>query len=113
MDKAGETCDESPLYSSDAPESTTWKAMAISRQYCGLIVETDGPFKQTIAKIGRSKVFEYFNACVFDVMEMSPNKTEAKDVACQSLNAFADESKEANIIPDRSWRNITGCAYKC
>jgi len=112
MNQQGEQCAEDPLYQPE-PQSEVWKAFAKSRQYCGLLSETEGPFQNCFGKMGNSKTVEYNRACMFDVMETSHNETQAKEMACSSLEAFVAECKEMNRGVSKDWRYVTGCDFKC
>ena len=86
------SCDESPMYSSNAPESATWRAMAVNREHCGLIIEADGPFKDAVAKIGRSKVVEYFNGNLLNLIKKQSFKCYRYPYMSSSRNSNLQRS---------------------
>jgi hypothetical protein len=75
--------------------------MYTGNQWCGYIVDRDGPFGSCIDS--RSKYA--FDACKYDVCRDQTAK-------CQALESFVERCYKSGASPDSNWRTVTGCR-KC
>ncbi|XP_066465361.1 IgGFc-binding protein-like [Eleutherodactylus coqui] len=87
------TCDEVTTAESQSPNK------------CGLITDSQGPFKNCSALMSPE---QFVKSCVFDVCASGAQQ----DALCASLQMYASwcQEKEVKI---GEWRNIAGCPYKC
>ncbi|XP_043926711.1 IgGFc-binding protein-like [Protopterus annectens] len=76
-----------------------------SNSYCGIITDTNGPFKQCHSVIDPK---DYFNDCAYDLCALNMDT----GALCSNLQAYADacQSKGVTIEP---WRNQTFCGFLC
>ncbi|XP_072266261.1 IgGFc-binding protein-like [Pyxicephalus adspersus] len=81
------------------------KDIITSSNFCGLITDKNGPFKDCHNVIDP---LIYFNNCVYDLCEMTLNP----DILCNSLEAYAEICQASGVII-KPWRNNTFCEPKC
>ncbi|XP_041425756.1 uncharacterized protein LOC108696888 isoform X5 [Xenopus laevis] len=72
---------------------------------CGMITDSNGPFKECQAKIDSEN---FYSSCIYDVCMNGG----AKVFLCQALNAYATECKRDNINIAK-WRTAAGCPLDC
>ncbi|XP_072329818.1 IgGFc-binding protein-like isoform X3 [Scyliorhinus torazame] len=76
-----------------------------SKSYCGIIMDSRGPFKGCHSVIDPR---DYFGDCVYDLCALDLHT----ETLCSSLQSYADacQSKEVRV---ETWRNETFCPLKC
>ncbi|XP_025067503.1 IgGFc-binding protein-like, partial [Alligator sinensis] len=76
-----------------------------SSQFCGLLKEGTGPFKQCH---GVLRPDAYFNNCAYDLcaLQLEPG------ALCRSLQSYADACQSLGVTID-AWRNATFCPIQC
>ncbi|XP_075427173.1 IgGFc-binding protein-like isoform X2 [Ascaphus truei] len=81
------------------------KDTIVSNSFCGIITDTNGPFRHCHNVIDPTA---YFNNCVYDlcVLHLDP------DSLCDSLQSYVD-SCQSHGVTVASWRNDTFCPLQC
>ncbi|XP_025067507.1 zonadhesin-like [Alligator sinensis] len=76
-----------------------------SSQFCGLLKEGTGPFKQCH---GVLRPDAYFNNCAYDLcaLQLEPG------ALCRSLQSYADACQSLGVTVT-AWRNATFCPIQC
>lgn len=94
-----ESCPEEPNVPS--PQCTSeQRALYSSEQYCGVLINTTGPFQHCQSSLPSLSVFE---SCLFDLCASGDSQS-----LCQALAAYTLQCQGRGIII-RDWRNDTGC----
>uniref|UniRef100_A0A663DPG6 VWFD domain-containing protein n=1 Tax=Aquila chrysaetos chrysaetos TaxID=223781 RepID=A0A663DPG6_AQUCH len=85
--------------------TTDEKHMIQSNEYCGLITDPNGPFRNCQSVVDPQS---YSEACQYDLCELHLNNA----ALCQNLQAYADvcQAAEVQLTP---WRNATFCPLDC
>uniref|UniRef100_A0A8C5QJV0 Uncharacterized protein n=1 Tax=Leptobrachium leishanense TaxID=445787 RepID=A0A8C5QJV0_9ANUR len=81
------------------------KNIISSNGFCGLITDSNGPFKECHTVIDP---FVYFDSCVYDLCEMNMDP----EFLCHSLESYADACQSHGIVI-HPWRNETFCPLQC
>ncbi|XP_075427180.1 IgGFc-binding protein-like isoform X9 [Ascaphus truei] len=81
------------------------KDTIVSNSFCGIITDTNGPFRHCHNVIDPTA---YFNNCVYDlcVLHLDP------DSLCDSLQSYVD-SCQSHGVTVAPWRNDTFCPLQC
>ncbi|XP_072113007.1 IgGFc-binding protein-like [Mobula birostris] len=81
------------------------KRIIESKHYCGIIKESDGPFKGCHSKVDPEA---YFADCVYDLCALGTEQ----EALCSSLESYGDacQSEGARV---EAWRNETFCPVNC
>ncbi|MRB67544.1 hypothetical protein GH825_29640, partial [Bacillus thuringiensis] len=74
-------------------------------EYCGALINKRGPLGRCLRKKGRIGQNSY-SSCIFDTCANQKNTQLAKNLACESVEAFASECGK---LAGRYWRKKTGC----
>ncbi|XP_010571424.1 PREDICTED: zonadhesin-like, partial [Haliaeetus leucocephalus] len=81
------------------------KHMIQSNEYCGLITDPNGPFRNCHSVVDPQS---YSEACQYDLCELHLNNA----ALCQNLQAYADVCQAAGVQLT-PWRNATFCPLDC
>ncbi|NXW16403.1 FCGBP protein, partial [Circaetus pectoralis] len=81
------------------------KHMIQSNEYCGLITDPNGPFRNCHSVVDPQS---YSEACQYDLCELHLNNA----ALCQNLEAYADVCQAAGVQLT-PWRNATFCPLDC
>ncbi|XP_051755695.1 zonadhesin, like isoform X34 [Ctenopharyngodon idella] len=73
--------------------------------YCGIILETNGPFAACHPKVNPNG---FFQACLFDVCELDG----AHSALCEAIESYVNECQDRGVTIG-PWRNSTFCPLKC
>ncbi|XP_067316856.1 IgGFc-binding protein-like [Anolis sagrei] len=75
------------------------------RNYCGIIIALDGPFKACHSKVDPSV---YFNNCIYDLCLSNGDS----QVLCRNIQSYMSACQEArvSVVP---WRSPSFCALSC
>ncbi|XP_064522324.1 uncharacterized protein LOC135419631 isoform X15 [Pseudopipra pipra] len=83
----------------------TDKQVIASSRFCGLLIDTSGPFQICHAVLSPSS---YFETCSYDLCELGLDR----ETLCKSLQSYADACQALGVqIP--VWRNTTFCPITC
>ncbi|XP_017665948.1 PREDICTED: alpha-tectorin-like, partial [Lepidothrix coronata] len=83
----------------------TDKQVIASSHFCGLLIDTSGPFQICHAVLSPSS---YFETCSYDLCELGLDR----ETLCKSLQSYADACQALGVqIP--VWRNTTFCPITC
>ncbi|KFW81499.1 Zonadhesin, partial [Manacus vitellinus] len=83
----------------------TDKQVIASSPFCGLLIDTSGPFQICHAVLSPSS---YFETCSYDLCELGLDQ----ETLCKSLQSYVDACQALGVqIP--VWRNTTFCPLKC
>uniref|UniRef100_A0A8C4V4D9 VWFD domain-containing protein n=1 Tax=Falco tinnunculus TaxID=100819 RepID=A0A8C4V4D9_FALTI len=81
------------------------KQVIASNHFCGLLIDTSGPFQMCHAVLNPSG---YFETCLYDLCELGLDR----EALCKSLQSYADACQSLGVkIP--VWRNATFCPVTC
>ena len=96
------------------PECTEGqKQMIATDDFCGLIKNKMGPFKECIeAAMGSDFISEIYFECEYDVCANHPNRTAMVEVACDALTKLEEECGIDYQIIDIDWRTPSFCPRK-
>uniref|UniRef100_A0A665VU45 Fc fragment of IgG binding protein n=1 Tax=Echeneis naucrates TaxID=173247 RepID=A0A665VU45_ECHNA len=83
----------------------TQKVQYEKRDFCGILRDASGPFRDCIAKVDPAG---YFEDCVYDVCLYKGRK----DVLCQAITAYTSACQDVGAKV-YSWRTSQFCAVKC
>ncbi|XP_069497205.1 IgGFc-binding protein-like [Ambystoma mexicanum] len=81
------------------------KSLYSSNQFCGLISNATGPFRDCHSTV---KPHKFFDNCLYDVCMNGGAKT----VLCQALGSYASTCLKNNARVD-NWRTPSGCPLPC
>ncbi|CAH2247940.1 c-binding -like [Pelobates cultripes] len=81
------------------------KNLISSNNFCGLITDTNGPFRECHTVINPNV---YFTNCLYDMCELNMDP----ESLCNSLQSYA-EACQSNGITIHPWRNETFCPLQC
>ncbi|XDV18482.1 hypothetical protein PO909_024166, partial [Leuciscus waleckii] len=73
--------------------------------YCGLILDTNGPFAACHPKVNPNG---FFQDCLFDVCELDG----AHSALCEAIESYVNECQDRGVTIG-PWRNSTFCPLKC
>uniref|UniRef100_A0ABM5ESE3 IgGFc-binding protein-like n=1 Tax=Pogona vitticeps TaxID=103695 RepID=A0ABM5ESE3_9SAUR len=75
------------------------------RNYCGILMASDGPFRSCHGKVDPSM---YFNDCIYDLC-LGNGDSQA---LCQSIENYVSACQEAQV-PVQPWRTPSFCPLSC
>ncbi|XP_067299058.1 zonadhesin, like isoform X1 [Pseudorasbora parva] len=73
--------------------------------YCGIILDTNGPFAACHPKVNPNG---FFKDCLFDVCELDG----AHSALCEAIESYVNECQDRGVTIG-PWRNSTFCPLKC
>uniref|UniRef100_H3CDW9 VWFD domain-containing protein n=1 Tax=Tetraodon nigroviridis TaxID=99883 RepID=H3CDW9_TETNG len=76
-----------------------------SSEYCGMLLDSRGPFAVCHPKVNPNK---YFKDCVFDLCALDG----ARPVLCEAIEAYVNECQDRGVTVGL-WRNESFCPIQC